>query len=117
MNNYFKYQQFVNNIFSSFNIFCSKLVHRFSTGADLLEIADDTTKEGFKMTFATNVFGHFCMVSQSFRSCASRTFLLLIPFVSVRTDYLLILHQNKLILRAHVFIDCLENITFILLEI
>ncbi|KAF6019513.1 HSD17B7 [Bugula neritina] len=42
----------------------SKLVHRFSTGADLLEIADDTTKEGFKMTFATNVFGHFCMVKE-----------------------------------------------------
>ena len=40
-----------------------KLVYRFSTGADLLRIEDNITDEGFKSTFATNVLGHFCMVS------------------------------------------------------
>ncbi|XP_067934097.1 3-keto-steroid reductase/17-beta-hydroxysteroid dehydrogenase 7-like [Watersipora subatra] len=42
----------------------SKLIHRFSTGSDLLLIDDSTTNEGFKSTFATNVLGHFYMVKE-----------------------------------------------------
>ena len=35
----------------------------FSTGGDLLQIIDDTTQEGLRQIFGTNVFGHFLMVS------------------------------------------------------
>ena len=37
--------------------------HVFSTGGDLLQIIDDTTQEGLRQIFGTNVFGHFLMVS------------------------------------------------------
>lgn len=44
----------------------SKLVHRFTTAAGLLKISDGATEDGFKLTFATNVLGHFSMVCQTY---------------------------------------------------
>ena len=41
----------------------SNIKQLFSTGGDLLQIIDDTTQEGLKQIFGTNVFGHFLMVS------------------------------------------------------
>ena len=41
----------------------SNIKHVFSTGGDLLQIIDDTTQEGLRQIFGTNVFGHFLMVS------------------------------------------------------
>lgn len=46
----------------------SNLHHVFSTGGDFLQIIDGTTQEGLAQIFATNVFGHFLMVSDMLAS-------------------------------------------------
>jgi len=42
---------------------CSRCVHMFATGDGLLRQTDDTTDDGLKQIFATNLFGHFILVS------------------------------------------------------
>lgn len=49
----------------------SNLHHVFSTGGDFLQIIDGTTQEGLAQIFATNVFGHFLMVSDMLLDMAS----------------------------------------------
>lgn len=42
---------------------CSRCVHMFATGDGLLTQTDETTDDGLKQIFATNLFGHFILVS------------------------------------------------------
>jgi len=42
---------------------CSRFVHMFATGDGLLRQTDGTTDDGLKQIFATNLFGHFILVS------------------------------------------------------
>jgi len=41
----------------------SRCVHMFATGQGLLTQTDETTDDGLKRIFATNLFGHFILVS------------------------------------------------------
>lgn len=43
---------------------CRKMVHMFTTGDGLLVVKDSPTPDGLQKTFATNVFGHYVLVSQ-----------------------------------------------------
>ena len=42
------------------------MVHMFATGDGILVVKDSTTPDGFMKTFATNVFGHYILVSTPF---------------------------------------------------
>lgn len=42
----------------------SKAVHMFSTGEGLLTQKDTVTSDGLQQVFATNLFGHFLLVSR-----------------------------------------------------
>ena len=42
---------------------CSRCVHMFATGDGLLRQTDETTDDDLKQIFATNLFGHFILVS------------------------------------------------------
>jgi len=44
---------------------CSRCVHMFATGDGLLTQTDETTDDDLKQIFATNLFGHFILVSLS----------------------------------------------------
>jgi len=41
-------------------------VHMFATGDGLLRQMDETSDDGLKQIFATNLFGHFILVSLSY---------------------------------------------------
>jgi len=43
--------------------YCSRCVHMFATGDGLLRQTDELTDDGLKQIFATNIFGHFILVS------------------------------------------------------
>lgn len=46
------------------NLFSSKCINMFATGVGLLEQRDETTLEGLRQIFVTNVFGHFVLVKE-----------------------------------------------------
>jgi len=51
------------NIYWSCVACCSRCVHMFATGDGLLMQTDETTEDGLKQIFSTNLFGHFILVS------------------------------------------------------